>query len=114
MLAPETGDVSSICSVEGVMTFDMIYRYTTLLKIYKILNANHHVYFVNKVLECQVEHSHSTRFRTNESIQKPFYVKTKCQNSFLYRGIEFWNLLPFSLRNTESNVFKKKLKEYII
>ena len=63
----------------------------------------------------QVPHFHGTRFKYDERLTLPMYIKTKCQRSFLYQGIQFWNLLPVDLRLIDyPSVFKKRLKMFLL
>ena len=114
MLAPDCGDVTIVCTEQSVLNFNMAYEFFTLVKMYNVLVQGGHKYFYDRIFTHQVDHSHSTRFQSNGNLVLPLYCKTKCQASFLYRGMKLWNDLPLEIRSISSvNKFKKTLKVLI-
>ena len=101
---------------ENVLDFDMAYRYFCTVKMYKILCMNNHESLALKINSFQTHHSHETRAVSNENLSLPLFLRTKCQNSFVYRGIQFWNSIPSELRNipNDLNAFKKCLKRLLL
>ena len=101
---------------ENVLDFDMAYKYFCNIKMYKILRLNNHESLATKINSFQTHHTHETRAVANEELQWPRYHRTKCQYSFIYRGIKFWNSLPINLRNipNDLNTFKRLLKRLLL
>ena len=54
--------------------------------------------------------------QVNQELRGPYYNRTKGQNSFIYRGIKFWNSTPLELRNipNDVNAFKRHLKRFFV
>ena len=75
-----------------------------------------HSFFKNKIDSFQTHHDHDTRAASLEHIVLPYYSRSKCQRSFLYRGLKYWNKLPLSIRNIPNNYnsFKNALKKHIL
>ena len=70
-----------------------------------------HPYSRDKINSFQVEHNYVTRVQSDEQLGIPLLRFSKCQKSFLYVGIKFWNELPLSVRNSENlKVFKNNLR----
>ena len=107
---------TEICKNERLFNFDMAYEYFCSINMYRILELNHHNFLAAKVLAYQTHHLYETRLVQNQNINLPFYSQSKCQRSFLYKGIKIWNLLPLNIRTVESdlNSFKRLLKNYIL
>ena len=83
--------------------------------MYNIINYNSHTHFNNRISDIKRNIYYPTRFITNNNLDLPLYTLTKCQRSFLYRGIGFWNSLPIELKNiTTSYKFKRNLKQYLL
>ena len=107
---------SEICKKERLFDFDMAYKYFCCINMYRILKLNNHNYLASKVLSYQTHHLHETRSVHNQNLNLPLFTLTKCQNSFLYKGIKEWNLLPPHIKNVQDdlNSFKKLLKNHIL
>ena len=78
-----------------MLTVESIYSYFYLVKLYRVLNENNHVYFRDRMRTFQVNHELLTRFKTQLELTAPFLRKTKCMTSFLYQSISGWNRLPY-------------------
>ena len=101
---------------ENVLDFDMAYRYFCTIKMYKILCLNNHESLAAKIHSFQTHHTHETRAVVNQELNLPYYNRTKCKNSFIYRGIKFWNNTPLEIRNIPYNLnaFKRLLKRFLL
>ena len=106
---------SDLLKREKVLDFDMAYKYFCTIKMYRILRLNNHPSLAAKINSFQTNHAYITRAVTNEHLTLPLFMSTKCQNSFIYRGIEFWNSIPLDLRNISDdvNAFKRLLKQFM-
>ena len=101
---------------ENIFDFDLSYKYFCSINMYRILCLNNHQTLATKINSFQTQHTHYTRATTNQNLTLPLYRLTKCQKSFLYAGIKFWNELPLNVRTVQENLysFKKLLKEYLL
>ena len=91
-------NLSEICRRYRILGFDSNHRYFLLTKMYKVYILNKHEYFVHKLNSMMNDHNHGTRWNANECLGIPQYSRTKCQNSFLFRGIKYWNGLNLEIR----------------
>ena len=109
-LTPDT------CKNERLFDFDMAYRYFCSINMYKIIQLNNHEFLATKLQSYQTNHSHETRSVQNQHLTLPLFRLSKCQRSFLYNGIQIWNLLPLNIRIIEDdlNSFKKLLKNHLL
>ena len=59
---------------------------------------------------------YDTRSVAHQDLTLPPYRRSKCQNSFLYRGIQFWNSISPDLKNIadDANTFKRLLKRKLL
>ena len=107
---------SDLLKREKMLDFDLAYNYFCAINMYKILRLNNHVALATKINSFQTHHLHQTRAVTNEDLSLPLYRLTKCQNSFIYRGLQFWNSLPSNIHNVQNNLnaFKRLLKHFIL
>ena len=105
----------SLLKDKSVMNYDMSVEYFSCNNMYRILKTESHQFFKDRISSFQTEHEHRTRAASSELIDLPFYRRTKCKRSFLYRGLTFWNKLPLEIRNIPSNFhrFKRSLRKYI-
>ena len=100
---------------QNLFGFSLTHQYFSIIKMYQILRMNLHHYFIEKIDRFQISHEHSTRFASGELFTLPFMRHNKCQRSFLYRGLQFWNQLPVSIRNLEKlEPFKRALHKYLL
>ena len=107
---------AELCKTHQIFDFDISYKYFCCINMYKILSLNTHERLAIKINSFQTDHSHETRASYNHILSLPFYRLSKCQRSFLYNGIKFWNELPIALRNIEENLkaFKILLKQWLL
>ena len=107
---------SELLRRENVLNFDMAYKYFCTIKMYKILRLNNHDSMAAKINSFQTYHNYGTRAIHNQNLRSPLYLRTKCQMSFIYRGIKFWNSIPFDLRNISDDLktFKRLLKGFLL
>ena len=107
---------STLLRREKILDFDLAYKYFCTINMYKILSLNYHESLATKIYSFQTYHLHQTRAVSSQNLTLPLYYLTKCQNSFIYRGIKFWNIIPSDLRNVPNdlNVFKRQLKRCIL
>ena len=107
---------STLLRREKILDFDLAYMYFCTINMYKILCMNYHESLATKIYSFQTFHLHQTRAVSSQNLTLPLYYLTKCQNSFIYRGIQFWNIIPSDLRNVPNdlNVFKRQLKRFIL
>ena len=102
----------------NILTFDNIFRYFTLLKLYRFLNnleidTNRDIYL--SIFNSQIDHNHHTRFKAHLNFQPPFFHKSKCQQSFVFQSLKLWNELPIYLKQNQTyNQFKFGLKSHLI
>jgi len=98
-----------------MLNFNSIFKYFVGLKLYKVVRLEQHPYFSRLLSSLIPQHGYSTRFATHNNYNTPRFVKSKCQNSFVFRSVELWNVLPEDVRNAQSlAVFKRRLKMYLL
>ena len=100
---------------KNLMNYEMTIEYFCCVNMNRVLMTDAHEFFRNKILSFQIGHEHVTRAANLELIELPFYRLSKCQRSFMYKGLVFWNKLPINLRNIPDNVssFKRQMKSHI-
>ena len=105
----------SIYKRKGLLRFMDSSNYFAAIKLYKEINNSVVPYFSNKIWCLQINHNYPTRFLANHNIVPPRFRKSKCQSSFIYQSISFWNILPVEIK-LSNNVkqFKQKLKSFIV
>ena len=96
-------DCRSAFVLHKIMTFPCIY-------IFNCLN------FVKTHQDKYKSHQdvHNYLTRNNNKLYPEFVRLKKCQNSPNFMGIKFFNVLPEAIRCLDTNLFKSKLKEYLI
>ena len=101
---------------KNVMNYYMTTEYFSCINMYRIMKIDSHKFFSDKISAFQTGHGHVTRSTSLQLLNLPFYRLNKCQRSFLYLGLSFWNKLPINIRNIPNNIrkFKKSLRNYII
>jgi hypothetical protein len=108
-------DAGQVAKLNNVLTYEYVYKYFMLVKMWRVLHDGQHQYFSDRVATFQIGHAHPTRFKTRGDLTLPSYTKTKCQNSFLYRGLSYWNELPGCLRDVDQHCkFNKLLKTHLV
>ena len=91
--------------------FHLAHKYFSCIKLLQVQKLEMHPYFRDKINSFQVEHNYGTRVQSDDQLSTPSLRFLKCQKSFLYVGIKFWNELPLSVRNSENlKAFKKNLR----
>ena len=100
---------------KNVMNFDMTAEYFSCINMYRIMKTDSHKFFSHRISTFQTEHRYETRATSHQLVNLPFYRLNKCQRSFLYTGLSFWNKLPVIIRNIPNDLrkFKKSLRNYI-
>ena len=103
-----------VCKSEKIFDFHLAHRYASCLKMFQINKLEMHSYFLNKINAMQTDHSYRTRMQLNEELNTPLFRSLKCQKSFLYVGIKYWNDLPVNIRNSGNiKIFKKCLQSHL-
>ena len=98
-----------------LLKLDDVYVYFLLVKIFYIIKLGNNSYFTNIIQNCLPNHSHNTRYLEDDLFIPPFYCTSGGQNSFLYRGIKYWNELSAELRSVpDVSVFKRRLKTFLL
>ena len=99
-----------------VMNYEMTVEYFSCYNIYRTMKTESHLFFKNRISSLQIEHEYRTRATSLELIDLPLYRRTKCQKSFLYKGLSFWNKLPLDIRNIPNDLrqFKRSLRMHIL
>ena len=94
----------------------MAYKYFCGINMYRILRQNSHQFLAAKIRSYQRNHSHYTRSVQNQRLTLPYVVRSKCQRSFVYNGMDIWNNIPIEIRNVQDDLkaFKKLLKEFLL
>ena len=107
---------SELLKSQNILDFEMAYKYFCTIKMYKILCLNNHESLAVKIYSFQTDHTHETRSVYNECLTLPRYRLTKCKNSFIYRGIKFWNSVLPDMRiiPDDLNTFKIRLKRSLL
>ena len=107
---------STLLRRENILDFDLAYKYFCTVNMFKILRLNYHQSLATKINSFQTFHPHQTRAVSSQNLTLPLYYLTKCQNSFIYRGLQFWNTIQRDLPNipNDLNLFKRLLKRYIL
>ena len=105
----------ALVNFSSLMTFDNIYAYFILIKLFKCITMCHHRYFSLKFLNHVPDHCHLTRFNSSNHFNTPKFNKVLPQKFFFYQSIYFFNILPELLKNIRNlSVFKKLLKSYYV
>ena len=105
-----------ICKTERLFDFDMAYKYFCSINMYRIIQLNNHDFLAAKLLSYQTNHNYETRSVENQNLNRPLFRLAKCQRSFLYNGINIWNLLPPEIKTVQAdlNSFKKLTKRHLL
>ena len=100
---------------ERLFDFNIAHKFFSVTKIFQIVNMDNHSFFLNKIDSVQNIHSYNTRSHNYELLSLPRRNFSKCQNSFMYKGIKFWNELPLSIRNAENiRSFRNEAKKFLL
>lgn len=98
----------------GLMPFDSIHRYFSLIKFYIYLH-NENFFLLGKLNSMRIDHSHETRFHSNHNYNISSVRLSKTFQSFVYQSIQFWNNLNINMKLIECpHKFKRQLKAEIL
>ena len=98
----------------NIFNYDRAYQYFSLIKMYKILNTDNHLYFKNKIRSFQHGHNFQTRLSNTNFLTIPRMNFSKCQRSFLNSALHDYNKLPLQIKaSTSLRNFKKEIKIFI-
>ena len=86
---------------------DEVYIYSILCKMFKGICDGKHLHFIDKMDQHSSAHKYETRSNVGNCFTISLYLKSKCQNSVIYRGIQVWNNIPSHLKEL-NNVRKFK------
>ena len=107
--------IRNILNASKFQNSDPLFKILGILKLkdiylFQILISTHKSFHDNKF---NIHHNFNTR---NRNLAAPSFQRlTLTQQSFSYAGPSNWNKLPIFLRSIQSpNIFKKKLKQYLI
>ena len=93
------------------LQYDQVSKYFILCKLLRVICDGKHLQFANKIDQHSIAHNYETRSNVGNCFTAPFYLKNKCQNSFIYRGIQLWNKFPNHLKQLRNvRRFKKHMK----
>ncbi|CAF4802117.1 unnamed protein product [Pieris macdunnoughi] len=84
----------------NILTFPSQYIYENIMYVYK-----------NSDKFTRIEHTHNVNTRNKRRLQFPRTRLSKVSNSFLGKGILFFNKIPEALLSLPFNKFKKCIKE---
>ena len=94
-----------------VLTVPKIYNYNCAKFIYQCYNNNTYSNFKDKLKTNSEYHGYNTR--SKHLLRKPRQRLSKFTHSFVYNGIEIWNLLPERVKTVNSfdsfKILSKKL-----
>ena len=98
-----------------MLKFRDAYEFYCILKLYRIVNfPQENPYFHERITSFQVDHGHLTRSASNGNLTGPLFLRSRCFGSFLFSSVNFWNVLPSSLRCIEAEKkFKGSLKNHL-
>ena len=103
------------CKHNKIMNFELALEFFSLIKMHKILLTQNHLYFYERIITQQRNHSITTRSNTDGLLTLPRMNYSKCHNAFIYRASQAWNKLPLQLRElTSTRKFKKILKTFLL
>ena len=98
----------------AILNLTKLYAYFCTVKFFMSYQLGFHYHFIPIINNLLPNHSYSTRHRSNDLFNVPFYNLSRCQNSFVYNACNFWNQLPVTIRNLDSlNLFKNGCKKFL-
>ena len=96
------------------LSVSQIHQYYTLIRCYKYYKLKLNAYFHEKFSSRHPIHDINTRFNYNNNFNTPPIAIRKMFSSFFISGINYWNTLPPSIRNSDNiSSFKNKTKRYL-
>ena len=110
-----TDNILSTYKEHNLLPFNLVYKFTLLLKFYQYRSDPLYEYFNSKISNSCINHDHITRLNVTQGLILPPVTKSKCCRSFLFQSVKFWNNLPNQLREPMTlSQFKKKLRNHLI
>ncbi len=109
--------VSDAYKENNILPFQCVYKYFILTKMFSLINRNLNVndYFSVSLENLVTDHNYATRFAIDKKFLLPLFRKSKCQKSFIFRGIKLWNCLSLSVRTCyDLALFKRSVRKYIV
>lgn len=106
--------IDTMLNTLEIMNVRQIIIYNTLIFIYKIVKGETPSYLTNKITYKR-DNPRKNTLRNRNQIEKTNAKTMASRKSIFYRGIELFNNLPEYLKNkTSVNLFKNKIKKYVI
>ena len=100
--------------INKIMSFEDLFRFHSLCKIFKCLTAGHSDHFCSNLQSLRPNHQVNTRHTNNNAFNVPYHRCNRSQQSFLYHAVNYWNLLPDSIKRIpEFLKFKNAIKNEI-
>ena len=91
-----------------------LFQYFCCIKLYNSICLGRHAHFYGTLSSLIPSHEHVTRQSSNNNLNLPNFLKSRCQQSFLYNAVKFWNVLPVHIRNCQNiGAFKHLLKNFL-
>ena len=91
------------------------YEYFCLIKFFKDVILEHSRYFSNRLASIQGSNRRNTRFNIQGNFVVPHFNSVRGQNSFIYKSVSLWNLLPHDIKCcTDVEMFKTKLYNFLL
>lgn len=113
-ITEDTMNSPNVYSALNILPLTCIYKYFLCVKFFKYCILEENLYFLVKLCSIQINHDVGTRFKRNGLITCPRIHRSACFNSFLYKSISFWNILPPHLKSCSSlPSFKRSLRTFI-
>ena len=100
---------------DTILTFHNLYKYNCLVNFYKAYRMGIPSFFHDSIVNLEPTHEHVTRRVGQNNINIPLYLKSRCQQSFLFNACKFWNELPAHIKSiNELSKFQMKCKETLL
>ena len=100
---------------DTILTFHNLYKYNCLVNLYKAYRMGNLSFFHDSIVNLGPTHEHVTRRVGQNYINIPLYLKSRCQQSFLFNACKFWNELPAHIKSiNEFSKFQMKCKETLL
>ena len=97
----------------NLMKLSHIYSYNCAKFIFLCYNNSNYNIFRQKLIQNNSVHRYETK--SAHLLRKPFVRLEKFMKSFLNKGIDVWNSLPYDIKMVKSQVtFKIKVKKHIL
>ena len=96
----------------GWLSVHQLVQYHILLLVYQVKHEKKPTYFSDKL---NLEFNRETRLATSGGIRRCGTNKfSRTQSGFISKGSQYWNVLPFEIRQSKSKTsFKVKINEWI-